>query len=988
MKIKSLFFLVTLLVAGRISAQTNQARMLSGTNSISVCPYTIQASDVTKLDVFTNSCSSVSLPAATTSGFGVGTIFSVKNDSSGSVIITPATGTISGAASYTLTTGQGADIYSTGTNYEIQPGAGSGGSSSVPWQNQGTTIGTPSNAINCSTNMTCSYNAGTVTLVSSATAATAWSSITGSATNTNTGFVVAPSSTSTVPWTHTCPSGITVDCYDWYLNTTKEMWLDSAGLLHLAQSPSFSITGNANTASNLLSYPTLCSGGQVSQGLSSGSNNCTTPPSGMVWPSGSGVPQIVSGASWGTTYNASNQIPASFIPFSAPGAIGSVTPSTGVFSALTDSALTNGYCVQAGSGGLLSSASAPCSGPGGGIINAVLSATSPTTSSFNVQGLPLGNGGAAVTSCPYTVQADTTGTTVDRGTVLVFNSSSSCAVTLQDPSVTGMGSSFAFNLVNIGAGTVTVTRGTAATFTVSTGSGVTTGGTSFTASQGQFARVHSDNSNWWVEENTGIAGTVATIAQGGTNATSAPSAGAIPNTSSTTASSWTVTPTLGLSGTPGTLSLYPASGNFTSTLGSAATASNTVNFFATAPTTGDVIKCVTSSTTCTLTDANGPIPSSLANATHKWLNSYTQSTGAFTQTQPSDTDLAGTTNGAELYVTSSAVAELATTAYSVKVSGATNPSWATPTANGQCFMSAASNYATTTPSFQGCPSGGGTTTNSLTMNNGGSGASSGSTFNGSSAVTISYNSIGAAPTASPTFTGTVTTPLTTAGLVTTTSGGVLGSSATVPNGDESTNTVTNSTGNASGANQIILSAGANKTVKAGSLADWKVFPAANCVSSTGGSAWSTSLTAACVGESNNVGGWLPFADASTAQFAFHLPADWDGNEPYINLVFDTATNASGTMIFQVQTGCIENNGSTTDNPTFSTAQVFSTATSAAANRIWSENLQFNAVTSGNSCVANGTVLVKITRNTDTASAVVGVTEADITLGRSPVVQAN
>jgi hypothetical protein len=42
-------------------------------------------------------------------------------------------------------------------------------------------------------------------------------------------------------------------------------------------------------------------------------------------------------------------------------------------------------------------------------------------------------------------------------------------------------------------------------------------------------------------------------------------------------------------------------------------------------------------------------------------------------------------------------------------------------------------------------SGGGTTTNALTMNNAGSGAASGSTFNGASAVTISYNTIGAVP---------------------------------------------------------------------------------------------------------------------------------------------------------------------------------------------------------------------------------------------------
>jgi hypothetical protein len=57
-------------------------------------------------------------------------------------------------------------------------------------------------------------------------------------------------------------------------------------------------------------------------------------------------------------------------------------------------------------------------------------------------------------------------------------------------------------------------------------------------------------------------------------------------------------------------------------------------------------------------------------------------------------------------------------------------------------------------------SGGGTTTNALTMNNSGSGAASGSTFDGSTAVTLSYNTIGASPLAgstSLTTLGTVTT---------------------------------------------------------------------------------------------------------------------------------------------------------------------------------------------------------------------------------------
>ena len=41
-----------------------------------------------------------------------------------------------------------------------------------------------------------------------------------------------------------------------------------------------STTGNAATATNLASYPALCSGVQFSQGLSSGSNNCGTPAGG------------------------------------------------------------------------------------------------------------------------------------------------------------------------------------------------------------------------------------------------------------------------------------------------------------------------------------------------------------------------------------------------------------------------------------------------------------------------------------------------------------------------------------------------------------------------------------------------------------------------------------------------------------------------------------------------------------------------------------
>jgi len=67
----------------------------------------------------------------------------------------------------------------------------------------------------------------------------------------------------------------------------------------------------------------------------------------------------------------------------------------------------------------------------------------------------------------------------------------------------------------------------------------------------------------------------------------------------------------------------------------------------------------------------------------------------------------------------------------------------------------------------------------LTFKNDGTGAAANSTFDGSTAVSISYNSIGAAPTVNATFTGTLTTPLNTAGLVVTNATGVLSSTATI-----------------------------------------------------------------------------------------------------------------------------------------------------------------------------------------------------------------
>jgi hypothetical protein len=70
----------------------------------------------------------------------------------------------------------------------------------------------------------------------------------------------------------------------------------------------------------------------------------------------------------------------------------------------------------------------------------------------------------------------------------------------------------------------------------------------------------------------------------------------------------------------------------------------------------------------------------------------------------------------------------------------------------QCLQ--ANSSGVVSGSGSACGSGGGTTTNALTMNNSGSGAASGATFNGSAPQTISYNTIGAQQALTLTTTGT------------------------------------------------------------------------------------------------------------------------------------------------------------------------------------------------------------------------------------------
>jgi len=86
--------------------------------------YTIATADVGKLVTISNgSAVAVTLPQATTSGYGAGFWFDIVNLGAGAVTITPTTSTIQGASTLVLKTGSGARIVSDGTNYFVQPGS-------------------------------------------------------------------------------------------------------------------------------------------------------------------------------------------------------------------------------------------------------------------------------------------------------------------------------------------------------------------------------------------------------------------------------------------------------------------------------------------------------------------------------------------------------------------------------------------------------------------------------------------------------------------------------------------------------------------------------------------------------------------------------------------------------------------------------------------------------------------------------------------------
>jgi hypothetical protein len=191
------------------------------------------------------------------------------------------------------------------------------------------------------------------------------------------------------------------------------------------------------------------------------------------------------------------------------------------------------------------------------------------------------------------------------------------------------------------------------------------------------------------------------------------------------------------------------------------------------------------------------------------------------------------------------------------------------------------------------------------------------------------------------------------------------------------------------ANQILLSGGSGSPTWS-DFPDVRTFNAATCNNATAATQWalptSAAPTAACRTGTNVQAGVLQFAHSNTAQFQANIPGDYDSSGSVYAKIYLTQagnTTASQTIIMNIATGC----SSTTDDPSFNTAQAFGTATTTAtANTPFTETLSGITMTG---CTAGGNMNVQISRSSsDTAGTSPNVYWVSLTFPRRPVNQAN
>ena len=127
----------------------------------------------------------------------------------------------------------------------------------------------------------------------------------------------------------------------------------------------------------------------------------------------------------------------------------------------------------------------------------VLVAQNGAPSVYLTPGIADGNGGAPVTTTPYTLKCDSSTAVLDGAHLIRFQSGAA-TVTVPLSTATGCtGNNMAFTTVDDGAGTLTVNRTSADTFSTFDGTTATDGATSFSLASGQYATLNQGAAGIW-----------------------------------------------------------------------------------------------------------------------------------------------------------------------------------------------------------------------------------------------------------------------------------------------------------------------------------------------------------------------------------------------------------------------------------------------------------------------------------------------------------